>query len=55
MLADYPQLGKKSIDIHHSYLKYPHSKHIIYYRQIGDQLIGIVRILQERMDPDSQF
>lgn len=45
-----PQLGKKYDGISQDLYGLPSGKHIIFYQQIDDGVIEIIRILHERMD-----
>lgn len=49
-LAVEPLKGRDCSDIRDSYRKYSVGSHVIFYRQVADNTIEIVRILHGRMD-----
>ena len=49
-IAKKPQIGKEYSQIHPDLKGKLTSKHIIFYRELKDQSIEIIRILHERMD-----
>lgn len=55
MLAETPSAGIACDDIRAGYRKFPNSSHIIFYREIANKKIEIVRILHKRMDVDSNL
>ena len=50
-LAAKPKIGTSCDFIKNDYLKFPCVSHIIYYYQVSQSEILIVRILHKRMDP----
>jgi len=50
LLAVTPDIGARCDYIAPGYFKFPNTSHIIFYRQISDDHIEIVRILHKRMD-----
>ena len=50
LLAENPKLGIKCDYIKKGYHKHPSGGHIVFYPQIDDSLIEIVRVLHRRMD-----
>jgi len=55
LLGDNPGTGIKCDYIKVGYQKHPSGSHIIFYRQIDECLIEIVRILHKRMDAFTHF
>lgn len=51
MLADAPLHGKARPEIHHRLRSYPVGRHIVFYLNRDEELIVIVNVLHERMDP----
>tara|TARA_B100000949_G_scaffold178994_1_gene159891 strand:+ start:416 stop:715 length:300 start_codon:yes stop_codon:yes gene_type:complete len=49
-IADNPVLGKNYDEITQNLLGIKASKHIIFYKVIGDHSVEVIRILHERMD-----
>ncbi|MFT4177878.1 MAG: type II toxin-antitoxin system RelE/ParE family toxin [Thermomonas sp.] len=54
-LANNPLLGRSCDEVRAGYRKLPHGGHVIYYRQMQDGLLLIVRILHMAMDAASQM
>lgn len=50
LLAATPNIGTQCDYVAAGYLKFPNTSHVIFYRQINDDQIEIVRILHKRMD-----
>ncbi|WP_241505919.1 type II toxin-antitoxin system RelE/ParE family toxin [Parahaliea mediterranea] len=50
MLADSPEDGAACDSIKMGYRKFPNGSHVIFYRNLSDTEIEIVRILHKRMD-----
>ena len=50
MLAETPAAGNKCDFVKQGYRKFPISSHLIFYRDIDDSEIEIVRILHKRID-----
>jgi len=55
MLAKNPEVGREYFKLHIGLRGFKVNKHIIFYRQIGQDLIEIERILHERMDLKSRL
>jgi toxin ParE1/3/4 len=55
LLAENSALGKTCDEIRDGYRKFPQGSHVIFYRQIGNQDIEIVRILHKSMDVNPIF
>jgi len=55
MLCKNPTAGNNCDFIKSGYRKFPVTSHIIFYRNIGQSEIEIVRILHKRMDAKVQF
>ena len=55
MLAKKPDTGKPCDYIKPGYRKFPNSSHLIFYREISDNYIEIVRILHKRMDVEQEL
>jgi len=55
LLADTPEIGHKCDYIKPGYRKFPNSSHVIFFRQISETEIQIVRILHKRMDVKSNL
>ena len=53
LLAESPSAGKSCNSIREGYRKFPHASHIIFYRDVEDSQIEIVRILHKRMDVET--
>ncbi len=51
LIAENDSIGKICDEISEGYRKFPEGSHVIYYR-VTD-MVEIIRILHERMDPDS--
>lgn len=51
-IARNPAIGKPCDDIKQGYFKIPEGSHIIYYTNITDEYVFIVRVLHKRMDID---
>lgn len=49
-LADEPLKGRDCRDIREGYRKYSAGRHVIFYRQLPNNAVEIVRILHARMD-----
>jgi toxin ParE1/3/4 len=54
-LAKNPLKGKDCSEIRTSYRKYAAGSHVIFYRQLSDHSIEIVRILHGRMDIEARL
>ena len=50
LIAKKPKIGKDCSFIKEGYLKYPQGSHIIFYKEISEDEILIVRILHKQMD-----
>jgi toxin ParE1/3/4 len=50
MLASTPKAGTSCEFIKHGYRKFPNGSHVIFYRELSDSTIEVVRILHKRMD-----
>ena len=51
LIAENDSIGKICDDISSGYRKFPEGSHVVYYR-VTD-IVEIIRILHERMEPDS--
>ena len=49
-LAKNPLMGLSCDDIREGYRKFPHGSHVIFYKQLGEDELLIVRILHGTMD-----
>ena len=49
-LAKNPLMGRSCDDIREGYRKFPHGSHVIFYKQLGEDELLIVRILHGTMD-----
>jgi len=54
LLAREPDRGRPCDDIRPGYRRYHLGRHVIFYRQIGED-IEIIRILHERMDIETRL
>jgi len=54
-LARNPNLGKTCDQIREGYRKFPHASHVIYFKEHGEDLVLVVRILHGAMDVDTAF
>ncbi|HPZ60309.1 MAG TPA: type II toxin-antitoxin system RelE/ParE family toxin [Zoogloea sp.] len=54
-LAAKPLTGQDCSDIRAGYRKYSAGSHVIFYRQIAEDTIEVVRILHGRMDTERHF
>lgn len=54
-LAKIPLMGRACDEIRGGYRKFPHGAHVIYYKQVGEEELLIVRILHMTMDVDSNM
>ncbi len=54
-LAAKPLTGQDCSDIRSGYRKYSAGSHVIFYRQIAEDTIEVVRILHGRMDTERHF
>ena len=54
-LAKNPLMGRSCDDIREGYRKFPHGSHVIFYKQLGEDELLIVRILHGTMDVDSNI
>lgn len=54
-LAENPKIGKKYQQIQNDLYGFQSSKHIIFFRKLGESEIEITRILHQRMDIKSRF
>ena len=50
LLAEGPDIGKAYDEIRDGYRKFPQGSHVIFYKQVGNQQIEIMRILHKSMD-----
>ena len=50
LLAESPDIGKPCDEIRIGYRKFPQGSHVIFYQQVGNQQILVVRILHKSMD-----
>lgn len=50
LLAEGPDIGKACDEIRDGYRKFPQGSHVIFYKQVGNQQIEIMRILHKSMD-----
>lgn len=50
MLTDTPEAGAACDSIKTGYRKFPNGSHVIFYRDLSDTEIEIIRILHKRMD-----
>ncbi|EKZ8664085.1 type II toxin-antitoxin system RelE/ParE family toxin [Vibrio alginolyticus] len=55
LLAENPDIGTACDEIRDGYRKFPQGSHVIFYRQIGNQNIEIIRILHKSMDVNPIF
>ena len=51
-LAKNPLMGRACDEIREGYRKFSHGAHVIYYKQLGEDELLIVRILHATMDVD---
>ena len=54
-LAKNPLMGRSCDDIREGYRKFPHGSHVIFYKQLGEDELLIVRILHGTMDVESNI
>ena len=54
-LAKNPLIGRSCDDIREGYRKFPHGSHVIFYKQLGEDELLIVRILHGTMDVESNI
>jgi len=54
-LAKSPTIGKKCEYIKKGYRKFPQSSHLIFYREVENNKIFVIRILHKNMDVESKF
>ncbi len=54
-LAANPLIGKDCSDIRDGYRKQTAGSHVIFYRQLSEERIEIVRILHGRMDSETRL
>jgi len=54
-LAENPQMGRACDDIRDGYRKFPHGSHVIYYKELSESELLIVRILHMTMDVESSI
>ena len=54
-LAKNPLIGRACDDIREGYRKFPHGSHVIFYKQLGEDELLIVRILHGTMDVESNI
>ncbi|MAL95975.1 MAG: plasmid stabilization protein ParE [Haliea sp.] len=50
LLAERPEAGTVCDSIKSGYRKFPNGGHVVFYRQLSDSEIEVVRILHKRMD-----
>jgi toxin ParE1/3/4 len=55
MLSETPEVGNKCDFIKQGYRKFPVTSHLVFYRNISESEIEVVRILHKRMDAKTQF
>jgi toxin ParE1/3/4 len=55
LIAENPSIGSKCDYIKKHYLKYTIGKHVIFYRQVNNLEIEMVRILHSSMDIPNYF
>jgi len=53
-LAQNPSIGKKCEYIKKEYRKFPQSSHVIFYSEVENNKIFVVRILHKNMDVESK-
>lgn len=51
-LADNPKLGRAYAEVGQGYRRLEQGKHVVFFRQLDEETILVVRILHERMLPD---
>jgi toxin ParE1/3/4 len=54
-IAKNPSIGKPCDYIKQGYFKLSEGSHIIYYTNITNERVEIIRVLHRRMDVDAQF
>lgn len=54
-LASNPEMGRACTEIRAGYRKFPHGAHVIYYKQLAQEDLLIVRILHATMDVESHL
>ena len=54
-LAKNSLMGRTCDDIREGYRKFPHGSHVIFYKQLGEDELLIVRILHGTMDVESNI
>ena len=54
-LADNPGIGQACDDIRTGYCKFPQGAHVIFYKEMADHDLLIVRILHAAMDVDTNI
>ena len=54
-IAKKPSIGKPCDYIKQGYFKVPEGSHIIYYTNITDEQVFIVRVLHKRMDVEARL
>ena len=54
-LAKNPLIGRACDDLREGYRKFPHGSHVIFYKQLGEDELLIVRILHGTMDVESNI
>ena len=50
LLAESPDIGKPCVEIRVGYRKFPQGSHVVFYQQVANQQILVVRILHKSMD-----
>lgn len=55
VLADTPEIGNQCSYIKENYQKFPQGSHVIFYRNISENSIQIIRILHKNMDVRTKF
>ncbi|RLQ20863.1 type II toxin-antitoxin system RelE/ParE family toxin [Seongchinamella sediminis] len=50
ILAENPEVGAACDFIKAGYRKFPNGRHVIFYRELSDTEVEIVRIIHKRMD-----
>ena len=53
VLLQNPLMGRACDEIRKGYFKFPHRRHVVYYKQADDGLLLVVRILHGAMDVDA--
>jgi toxin ParE1/3/4 len=51
-LADNPKLGRAYDQVRQGYRRFEQGRHVVFFRQLDEEIILVVRILHDRMLPD---